>query len=185
LRDRVAKIKQPADIKQLYKDTSDELRRFLVRKLGNHQEAEEVAHDAYLKLCRIEHKDDIRDLRKYLFTVSVRLALNVLRKRKYENAYLQVERSAINLDSESDSRSAYSLLLTEVKLDAVKQTLAQLPEKTRYVFLQRRFSGLTYDQISEKLGMSKHTVRYHMGRAVEQINMAMQEFEVTDDGCYE
>jgi RNA polymerase sigma factor (sigma-70 family) len=171
---------QQAEITQLYQDTSDELRRLLVRKLGNKHEAEEIAHDAYLKLCRIEHKEDIRDLRRYLFTMSVRLALNVLRKRKYERSYLEFERSGINIESEGDGRSAYSILLAELKLDAVKQALDKLPDNTRFIFLCRRFGGLTYEEISIKLDMSKRAVRYHMARAVEKVIMAVEEYEVMD-----
>jgi len=38
-----------AEINQLYKDTSDELRRLLVRKLGDEEAADSLAQDAYLK----------------------------------------------------------------------------------------------------------------------------------------
>ena len=44
-----------AEITQLYQDTSDELRRLLVRKLGDEEGAEALAQDAYLKLIRIKH----------------------------------------------------------------------------------------------------------------------------------
>ena len=67
-----------AEVDQLYKDTSNELRRLLVRKLGDEEGAEALAQDAYLKLLRIKHNQDVGDLRHYLFSMAVRLALNVL-----------------------------------------------------------------------------------------------------------
>ena len=168
-----------AEIIELYKDTSDELRRLLVRKLGNPQEAEEIAHDAYLKLCHIEHREDIRDLRKYLFTMSVRLALNVLRKRKTENKYLDYGQIG---DSQNygDERSAYRILLGELKLAAVKEALAELPEKTRYIFLLHRFEGLSYKKIARKLAISDKAVEYHMSRALEKVMLAVNEYRELD-----
>lgn len=169
---------QQAEIVQLYQDTSEELRRLLERKLGNRQEAEEIAHDAYLKLCRIEHNKEIRDLRKYLFTMSIRLALNVLRRRKTERDY---ERGEYADDAQMDNLSAYRILIGELKLEAVKEALADLPQKTRYIFLLHRFEGLTYPEISSKLGLSCKTIEYHMGRALEKIISATEEFALVDE----
>lgn len=171
---------QESEIVQLYQDTSDELRRLLVRKLGNRAEAEEIAHDAYLKLFRIEHKEDIRDLRRYLFTVSVRLALNVLRKRKYESRFLAYESSSMSHDAGLDRRSAYSILLAELKLEAIKGALTQLPEKTRFIFLQHRFEGLTYAQIASSHDVTTKAVEYHMRRALEAVSVAVDELEEMD-----
>lgn len=169
---------QQAEIIQLYQDTSDELRRLLERKLGNQQEAEEIAHDAYLKLCRIEHKKEIRDLRKYLFTMSIRLALNVLRRRKIERTYKnsgQIQEAGV------DNISAYRILLSELKLEAVKEALTELPEKTRYIFLLHRFEGLTYPEISRKLGLSVKTIEYHMNRSMEKVMQCVEEFNLMEE----
>ena len=167
-----------AEIIQLYQDTSEDLRRFLERKLGNQQEAEEIAHDAYLKLCRIEHKNEIRDLRKYLFTMSIRLALNVIRRRKTESS---CENAGQIGEAGVDHISAYRILLAELKLEAVKEALTDLPEKTRYIFLLHRFEGLTYPEISTKLGLSVKTVEYHMSRSLERLLLAVEEFTPIDD----
>ena len=167
-----------AEIIQLYQDTSGELRRFLERKLGNQQEADEIANDAFLKLCQIEHYNEIRDLRKYLFTMSMRLALNALRRRNIERRY---KSAGFKRDCEQSHASVYRVLLAELKLETVKEALTELPEKTRYIFLLHRFEGLTYPEISRKLGMSVKTIEYHMKRALDKIMNAVEEFGLTDD----
>lgn len=171
---------QHTEITQLYEDTSVELRRLLVRKLGNAQEAEEIAHDAYLKLCRIEHREDIRDLRKYLFTMAVRLALNVLRKRRTQSRYLDHNATEDSPEAKGDERSVYRVLLAELKLEAVKEALAELPDKTRYIFLLHRFEGLTYSKISSKMAVSVKTVEYHMSRALEKVIQAVADYDQMD-----
>ena len=56
-----------AEVVELYKEASPELLRLLHRRLGNRQDAEEVAQDAFEKLCSLEQRSDIRDLRNYFF----------------------------------------------------------------------------------------------------------------------
>lgn len=166
-----------AEIVRLYEDTSDELRRMLVRKLHDEHEAQEVAHDAFLKLCQMEHRGDIRDLRKYLFSMSFRLALNVLRRRRLEHRYAA---PADDAAEPVDDVSAYRALLGELKMDAVRQALAALPEKTRHVFLLNRFDGLTYGEVARKLGISQKTVEYHMKQALAALLQATDVFATPD-----
>jgi RNA polymerase sigma factor (sigma-70 family) len=172
---------EEAELAQLYQHTSDELRRLLVRKLGNREEAEEIAHDAYLKLCRIQHNTDIRDLRKYLFTMAFRLALNVLRKRKTERKYLDYQQLEVSDGAAGSHQSAYHILLAELKLNLVRDALEELPDKTRYIFLLHRFEGLTYSMISSKLAISGKTVEYHMARAMEKVMRSVAELEKMDE----
>lgn len=155
---------------QLYQDTSDELRRLLVRKMGNKEEAEEIAQDAYLKLCRLKHNRDIGNLRSYLFNMAVRLAINVLRKREADGRreYLQ--------PAEEDGPSAYKILLDELKAETIKDSLIHLSEKTRYIFLLHRFEGLSYSAIAKRLAVSDRSVEDHINRALDKIMLATAEF---------
>ena len=69
------------EVTQLYQDTAEELRQFLLRKIGDAQQADEIAQDCYTKLCRLNHYRDIGSQRRYLFNLAVRLAVNTLGKR--------------------------------------------------------------------------------------------------------
>ena len=167
-----------AEINQLYKDTSDELRRLLVRKLGDEEAADSLAQDAYLKLLRIKHNHDVGDLRRYLFSMAVRLALNVLRKRKLDSQYYSCrEKSA--LLSAKDS-PAYRVLLDELKQETLKESLAQLPDKTRYIFLLQQFSGLSTGDIAKRLNVSTALIETHLDCATEQADRALTEFALMD-----
>ena len=102
----ISAAENTAEFTQLYQDTSDELRRLLVRKMGNKEEAEEIAQDAYLKLCRLKHNRDIGNLRSYLFNMAVRLAINVLRKREADGRqdYLQPAEEDGSISLQNSSR---------------------------------------------------------------------------------
>ena len=169
---------EQAEIIQLYDETSDELRRLLRGKLGNAQEADEVAQDAYLRLYQNNRRKEIRDPRKYLFTTALRLALNVLRRRRTETNYLSARKSSVEPErSGADEASAYRILTARQQLDAVKDALSRLPDKTRYIFLLSRYEGLTYPEIADRLGISVKAVEYHMKRALEKVLVAFNECE--------
>jgi RNA polymerase sigma factor (sigma-70 family) len=167
-----------AEIDQLYKDTSNELRRLLVRKLGDEEGAEALAQDAYLKLLRIKHNQNVGDLRHYLFSMAVRLALNVLRKRKMDSQYYgRREKSAQILTQDS---CAYRVLLDELKRETLKESIAQLPEKTRYIYLLHEFKHLPTDEIASQLGASEAVVATHIDCAKGQTEKALTEFALMD-----
>ena len=165
-----------AEIIRLYEDASPELQRLLRRKLGNRQEAEEIAQDAFAKLCELADREDIRDLRKYFFTIANRQAANVLRRRGVEQRHLIRERAEAGTapaDVDFGGNPEFAAIHAQ-KLALVKQALRGLPAKTRHVFLLHRFQGYTYVDIAGQLGLSRKAVEYHMRRALSAILSAVQ-----------
>ena len=159
-----------AEIIRLYDDASPELQRLLRRKLGNRQEAEEIAQDAFAKLCELVEREDIKDLRKYFFTMANRQAVDVLRRRKVQQDHLMRESASADFGSSPEVAA-----IQAQKLALVKQALRGLPAKTRHVFLLHRFQGYTYQDIAGQLGLSRKAVEYHMSRALSAILSAVQE----------
>jgi RNA polymerase sigma factor (sigma-70 family) len=168
------KSKGQAEIIRLYDEASPDLLRLLRYKLGNYQEAEEVVQDAFEKLCKLADKNDIKDFRKYFFTMGNHMALNVLRRRNVENDYLSAlgSLSALGNGATNDSRAAFNpetITRHKEKLHLVRSALQKLPHKTRHVFLLHRFEGFTYPEIAEQLGLSRKSIEYHMSRALTAV----------------
>ncbi len=158
--------REKAEIVRLYDEASPELLRVLQRKLGNRQEAEEVAQDAFEKLCELVQREDIDDLRKYFFTMANRMALNVLRRRGVENEYIALHPG---VSHESSAFDPETIAIHQEKLKLTKRALQALPQKTRHVFLLHRFEGYTYPEIAQQLGLSRKSIEYHMNRALAAV----------------
>ncbi|MEH6581575.1 MAG: sigma-70 family RNA polymerase sigma factor [Halioglobus sp.] len=165
--------REQAEVVELYKEASPELLRLLHRRLGNRQDAEEVAQDAFEKLCSLEQREEIRDLRNYFFTMANRMALNVLRRRNTEKDYL-IKQGPLLLEESDASFDPAEIARWDEKLRLVKHAIQSLPKKTGYIFLLHRFEGYTYPEIAQKLGMSKKSVEYHMCRALSTVVKATQ-----------
>src|SRR5580658_5793604 len=65
----------------LYRATLAPLRRYLTRLLGNAGEAQDVAHDAYLRVYPSMNGREVDHPEGLLFTAARRLAINRLKRR--------------------------------------------------------------------------------------------------------
>ena len=160
-----------AEIVQLYDHASPELHRLLVHKLGNAEEAREVAQDTFEKLLRHAEREDVRDVRRLAFTVANRLALDVLRRRRVKARYVGQHGNANTDQIDEDDPERVSM--GREQLDAVRRALSALPAKTRHIFLLHRFESYTYVEIARHVGVSPKAVEYHMNRALAAVSSAV------------
>ena len=160
-----------AEIVQLYDHASPELHRLLVHKLGNAEEAREVAQDTFEKLLRHAEREDVRDVRRLAFTVANRLALDVLRRRGVKARYAREH--GIEDTDQIDEDDPERVSMGREQLDAVRRALSALPAKTRHIFLLHRFESYTYVEIARHVGVSPKAVEYHMNRALAAVSSAV------------
>lgn len=155
------------EVTQLYQEISEELRQLLVRKIGNTKQADEIAQTTYLKLCRLKHSRDISNLRGHLFNMAVRISINHLQKN--------------HLIAGCKSQRACLVLKGELKTEAIKDSIAELSDKTRYVFLLHRYRGLRYSAIAKHMEVPVTAIESHMNQALGNIQDAMEAFSVMDN----
>ena len=58
----------------------------------------------------------------------------------------------------------------------VEHALSKLPEKTRKVFIMRRFEEKSYREIASEMNMSVKGVEYHMNKATESLKKTLKDF---------
>src|SRR5690606_39649347 len=58
-------------------------------------------------------------------------------------------------------------------------SIDNLPEHQRRVLVMSLFEGLSYEQISDDLGISKHTVKYHLMRALKTLKRVLAHYEIS------
>jgi RNA polymerase sigma-70 factor (ECF subfamily) len=147
-----------------------ELHRFLMRRLRSAQQAQDLAQEAYLRLLRVEHAELIRQPRAYLY----RIAVNLVTEFR-----LRVRRDPVTYDSETLEDIAEKIGEApsdegERVADAeqIELLLEQLPPLYRAIFVLRKRDGLSYPEIAQQLGISVHTVKKYLARAVAKCRHA-------------
>jgi len=164
--------KGPTDFTVLYESTVARLRRYLARILGDRGEAQDVAHDAYLRVFRFEEKHAADNPEALLYTTARRLAINRLKRRKIA----PISREELVPDNISaDQPGVSDEVMARQELAEVQQAIERLPAGCRQVLLLRKVELLSHREISQRLGIAISTVEKQHARALRLLRTALTE----------
>jgi len=147
---------------------------FLNARLGNRQAAEDVVHDAYVRVLERASDTPIEQPRAFLY----RTALNLVIDGHRRNTLRQVESLDV-LDSEERffTASPHTSLDHGQRLDMLQRALAELPPLCRESFLLRKLEGLSHPQIAERLGISRALVEKHIVNAMKHCRIRVRQWD--------
>lgn len=157
-----------ADIVSLYQH---KLYQVCYRMLGNKQEAEDIAQEAFVRAYTNLHTfDQKRKFSTWLYRIGTNLCIDRIRKKK-PDYYLDAEVTGTEgLDLYSQIASDDQLpeeTIEQMELqDRIQYEIGRLPDKYRTVVVLKYIEELSLQEISEILDMPLGTVktRIHRGR---------------------
>ena len=137
---------------------------FAYRYLGQRDDAEDVAQDAFIRvyfsLAKLRQPERFST---YLFAT----ALNLCRRR--------AARTRPPLDSEGNTESAESTALRHEEPEQLLRAVAALPAELRDVVSLRAVEELGFAEIGEIVGASEGACRVRFHRAKELLKAALEE----------
>jgi RNA polymerase sigma-70 factor (ECF subfamily) len=158
------------DFAALYRATLAPLRRYLARLLGNTTEAQDVAHDAYLRVYPSVGKKPVERPEALLYVTARRLAINRLKRRSIS----PFAREALNSDTAASSAPGVAQqVMARQEWRLLEQAIAQLPEGCRAVLLLRKIELLSHREIADRLGIAVSTVEKQHARALRLLRAAL------------
>jgi len=161
----------PTDFSALYRSTLAPLRRYLTRLLGNASEAQDVAHDAYMRVYPSITSQAARRPAALLYTAARRLAINRLKHRSVS----PIARDAFIPEmSASGEPGVEQQVITRQELDILEEAIAQLPEGCRAVLLMCKIEQLSHREIAGRLSIAVSTVEKQHARALRLLRTALE-----------
>jgi len=158
------------DFSALYSRTVAPLRRYLARLLGNTDDAQDVAQDAYLRVYPKVNREQVDQPEALLYVTARRLAINRLKRRSIS----PISREELNLDfAASQNPSVQQQVMARQELGFLEEAIAQLPEGCRTVLLLRKVELLSHREIADRLGIAISTVEKQHARALRLLRAAM------------
>ncbi len=147
---------------------------FINAKLGNRQVAEDVVHDAYVRVLERASDTPIEQPRAFLY----RTALNLVIDGHRRNVARQVEPLDV-LDSEErfETPSPQSSFDYGQRLDLLQRALDELPALCRESFLLRKLDGMSHPEIAERLGISRSLVEKHIVNAMKHCRVRVRQWD--------
>jgi RNA polymerase sigma-70 factor (ECF subfamily) len=162
--------KQPRGFAGFYSATVTPLRRYLARMLGNPTEAQDVAHDAYLRVYPMVQDQTAKSPEAVLYTTARRLAINRLKRRQIA----PFAPGAADLDNAVSPRPGVAQqVMARQELHQLEEAIAQLPEGCRAVLLLRKIELLSHQEIAQRLGIAVSTVEKQHARALRLLRAAL------------
>lgn len=151
------------EIAMLYNEHHSWLQSWLMKKLGNLDDAQDISHDTFIRILK-RHcaKSSLgAEPRALLTHIAKALVIDHWRKQGIERAYLEV----ISQLPEAEVPSAESQYLILEALYQADEMLKSLPALTREVFLTAQLENVSYQQVADQFGISLITVKRHMRKA--------------------
>ncbi|WP_310649207.1 MULTISPECIES: sigma-70 family RNA polymerase sigma factor [Pseudomonas putida group] len=151
-----------------------ELVSFLCARLGSRQAAEDVAHDAYLRVLERTGPERIEHPRAFLY----RTALNLVVDRHRRHQVRQAEPlDVLDNDERWHSPALTHGMQLDQHLALMQRALDELSKPCRDSFLLRKLEGLSHQQIAESLGISRSLVEKHIVNAMKHCRVRMREWD--------
>ena len=154
-----------------FNELRDELVSTLMYLLGNADDAQDAAQDAFLKCWRAQEGiGEIQNLRAWIFRVGLNTAKDLQRSAWHRRARpLMGEATMV-----TDSAHAPILSLEEKEsMDRLRQAILHLRQEEKEVFLLRQNGDLTYEQIAEIRNSPVGTVKTQMRSALQKLRKVL------------
>ncbi len=165
------------DVERLFRSYHATLVRYLTRRLGDRDWAEEIAQETFVRALR---QDTLTNERAWLFAVATNLVRDDARRSERQRRHLvllreeQEAEAVANEDSveADDGSSAQQALETAMARRAVDA----LAERDRMALLLRE-EGLDYGEIAEALNLSVGSVGTTLSRARRRLVETYEEMQ--------
>ena len=154
------------DFGGIYRELFPPVFRVAFRIAGERGLAEDLAHEAFLRLLNREAPLPSVDETKYwLLRVVRNLSLNHEKRRARERrAVGRLDREGTALGLPADAP-----LMAAATRDAVQEALNELPHNMRTAIVLREYAGMNYRDIGSVLGISEGNVKVRLHRARRQL----------------
>lgn len=163
---------QQSELIAAYLQKREAIRRFLAARLGSSEEAEDLLQELYLK-AQFADPGEVREPAAYLFRMALNLARDHRRERtrakKREADWADSQTTISGTEAIADAPSAEAATAAKQRIAAIKSVLGELSPQCRRVFTLHKFEGLSHQEITQKIGISRSTVEKHMHTALKHL----------------
>ena len=145
---------------------------FVYRTTGDRERAEDLVQETFIRVYRHLHRfDQSKKFSTWVYTIVSNLAKNELRNRSrnplvlFQTIKKNWDADARPLEWEDNTYRPDDLFRKRHLKSMVENTVDQLPEHHRTVFILREMEGKTYEEIADITGANLGTVKSRLNRA--------------------
>ena len=138
------------------------------RMVGNRQEAEDVAQEAFVKTYQaLDRFDRERPFTPWLYRITTNTALNWIKRRRPE---VELEEETLQVTATPNPEAQ---TIAAESSERLRAAIATLPPNYRAAIELRHFQGLAYQEMSAVLGVPLSDVKSWLFRARRRLREAL------------
>ena len=157
----------PPTLGQTYEQHRQQLRSFFRSSLRQADSVDDLVQELYVTLARFPPREPLRDPSAYLYKMAWHLVQRFNRRAK--RAPETADHETLEKLCHHSADDAGAELAAEQHL---LQLLKELPPLYGAVLLHNRRDGMSYSQISARLGISTSQVRRYLGQTLAHLKKA-------------
>ena len=143
------------------------LRRYFSRRVAA-EDIEDLIQEVFVRMQSHKGGPPIEHLGRYLFTVAASVLTDRARRRTVRH---QADHESLQeLHFPTEERTPERVLLGKEALEVVVDAIADLPARTRDVFVLHRFEEMSCATIASQLGLSVSAVEKHIMKALRVLH---------------
>lgn len=159
---------ESAAFKEVYDTYAPALLAVCLRYAGNRMDAEDILHDALLKIFRSFDKFSYvgkGSLKAWLFRVVINASIEFLRARQQETATVEdIDDGGVDIAEEEEEQPDGNAL-SDIPKEKLMEFINELPAGYRTVFNLYVFEEKSHKEIGELLGITERTSSSQFSRA--------------------
>ena len=161
------------DVERLFRSYHATLVRYLTRRLGDRDWAEEIAQETFVRALR---QDTLKNERAWLFAVATNLVRDDARRSERQRRQLVLLREEQETEADSDEADEAQSPQRARETALARRAVDALAERDRMALLLRE-EGLDYGEIAEALNLSVSSVGTTLSRARRRLVETYEEMQ--------
>lgn len=157
---------------QIYLDYKDRVYGYIMAKLANPHDAEDLLSSIFLKIYqKLDQYDSTKaSLSTWIYTITHNQVCNYYRSKARQGHMADIE----EVTELSDGAEPFiEMLIKEEELEALAIALERLPERERDVIILRYYHGYTPAEVAVKLKISYSNAKFLQHRAISMLKKIM------------
>lgn len=160
---------------------NNRLQNFLFRYTQNHKDSEDLVQETFLRVHKSRHSyERIAKFSTWMYPIAINLAKS-LYKRKKRMQLISIHKNDSDPDSFDFLLEDASILQDEklhqtLSLQKLQEAVDSLQDEFKQVVILRDIEQMSYEEISEKIGVPMGTVKSRINRRRAQISKQIKEY---------
>lgn len=157
-------------LETIFRHERDGLIRYLIGRVGPEQ-ASDIAQEVFLRASTSPQLSCLANPRGFLLCIARNLLIDAARRKQCRVVTLPLNEAR---DTHCAAEQEHELVASDLIL-CLERALAQLPDRTRTIFIMNRFDEMAYRDIRSALDISMSAVEYHMMKALSHLRITLSE----------